>query len=194
MRTSSLLPILRSQLQGELLALLYLHQNDEYSLTDAASRIGATVRAVHHEVGRLADAGLVTQRRHGNLRLIKAADTRMTRPLTELLALSYGPLEVVPHVLDAVDGIRDAYIFGSWARRYRGESGPPPDDVDVLVVGTADLDDLDDAGRRAEAELLRPVHIVRVLPQRWDDVESHDGFLADLSGKPLVPIALEKPR
>jgi predicted nucleotidyltransferase len=27
-------------------------------------------------------------------------------------------------------------VFGSWAARYRGERGPVPGDVDLLVVGT----------------------------------------------------------
>ena len=28
----------------------------------------------------------------------------------------------------------DIFIFGSWAARYRGEPGPPPNDIDVAVV------------------------------------------------------------
>jgi hypothetical protein len=38
---SALLPILRSQVAGDLLALLYLHPDEEYSLTEAASAIDA---------------------------------------------------------------------------------------------------------------------------------------------------------
>jgi DNA-binding transcriptional ArsR family regulator len=191
MKTSALLPILRSQLQGELLALLYLHPDAEYSLTDAAGHIGATVRAVHHEVERLTAAGLVEERRRGNMRLVKAAETRLSKPLTELLALTYGPVAILPHELSAVDGVREAYVFGSWARRYSGEPGSPPADVDVLVVGTADLDDLDDAARRAEKILLRPVNITRVLPERWDDTSQDDGFIADVRSKPRVQIEME---
>lgn len=189
-KTSALLPILRSQLQGELLALLYLHPAVEYSLSDVARHIGASVRAVHHEVERLTATGFVQERRLGNMRLIKAAETRMSRPLTELLALTYGPLAVLPDELADVDGIQKAFVFGSWARRYAGEAGPPPADVDVLVVGSADLDDLDEAARRAEKVLHSPVHITRVLPARWDGEADDDGFLADVRRKPRVPIEL----
>ncbi|WP_084182326.1 nucleotidyltransferase domain-containing protein [Mycolicibacterium austroafricanum] len=188
MKTSALLPILRSQLQGELLALLYLHPESEYSLTEAAAQIGASVRAVHHEVGRLADAGLVQDHRRGNMRLVRAADTRLSRPLTELLALTYGPLPVLAQELSSVAGIDEAYVFGSWARRFTGEPGPPPADVDALVIGTADLDDLDDAARHAEKTLLRPVNVTRVLPHQWADPAQDDGFLADVRGKARVSI------
>lgn len=189
-RTSALLPILRSQLQGELLALLYLHPESEYSLTQVAGQIGATVRAVHHEVGRLIDAGLVRERRLGNLRLVRAGDTQLTRALTELLALTYGPLPVLAQELVRVAGAVEAFVFGSWAQRFTGEPGPPPTDVDVLVVGTPDLDDLDAAARRAEKTLLRPVNISRVLPDRWADPAQDDGFLAGIRSGARVRIEL----
>lgn len=190
MKTSALLPILRSQLQGGLLAQLYLHPDREYSLTEVAKYLGASITAVHHEVERLVAAGLVDERRHGNMRLVRAGESRLARPLTELLALTYGPIAVLPDELAAVQGIRQAYLFGSWARRYGGEPGPPPGDVDVLVVGSTDLDDLDEAARRVEKTLQLPVHIVRILPERWDSQAPDDAFLADIRSKPRLLIAL----
>ena len=70
----ALLPLLRSRVQGELLALLYLHPDGEYSLTDAAKHIGVTPRAVHAEASRLVAGGLILDRRVGNTRLLRAAD------------------------------------------------------------------------------------------------------------------------
>jgi len=91
-RAPPLLPLLRSRVQGDLLALLYLRPDREYSLTEAAARIGASVKAVHQEASRLVDAGLLVDRRLGNLRLLRAAtDTPLSRPLTDLLAVTYGP-------------------------------------------------------------------------------------------------------
>jgi predicted transcriptional regulator len=43
--------------KGDLLALLYLHPDRDYSLTEAARSIGASVRAVHTEATRLIAAG-----------------------------------------------------------------------------------------------------------------------------------------
>src|SRR5579859_1485806 len=148
---SALLPILRSQVAGELLALLYLHLEDEYSLTEAANAIGANLNAVHYEAAKLSEGGLISTRKRGNLRLIKAvADSPLTRPLTDLLAVTYGPLPVLTDLIADVEGISEAYIYGSWAARYRGEPGPVPVDVDVLVVGTPDLDGLDEVAEKAQ--------------------------------------------
>jgi DNA-binding transcriptional ArsR family regulator len=186
----ALLPILRSQVAGDLLALLYLHPNAEYSLTEAADAIHASLNAVHHEASRLAEAGLINDRKRGNLRLIRAVtDSILSRPLTDLLAVTYGPLPVLTELLATVQGVAEAYIYGSWAARYRGEPGPLPVDVDVLVIGTAALDDLDDAAEQAQRTLRRPVNIRRVRAEIWDEANPSDPFLQSVRSRPLVSIS-----
>jgi len=185
----ALLPILRSQVAGDLLALLYLHPDAEYSLTEAADAIHASLNAVHHEATRLAEAGLINARKRGNLRLVRAeTDSLLSRPLTDLLAVTYGPLPVLTELLATVQGVAEAYIYGSWAARYRGEPGPIPVDVDVLVIGTAALDDLDDAAERAEQTLRRPVNIRRIRPEIWGQTDPADPFLRSVRSRPLVGI------
>ena len=194
MRTAppALLPLLRSHVQGGLLALLYLHPDREYSLTDVARQIGATVKSVHVEAGRLVQAGLVADRRIGNTRLLRAGDrSPLTRPLTDLLAVTYGPLPVLTDLLAPVPGVAQAYIYGSWAARYQGEGGPLPADIDVLVVGTADLDDLDEVARRAAQVLGREVNIRRVRPGTWHDPDPTDVFLSSVRDRPLVELDLD---
>ena len=187
----ALLPLLRSQVQGELLALLYLHPDGEYSLTDAARHIGVTPRAVHAEASRLVAGGLIVDRRVGNTRMLRAATgTPLTRPLTDLLAVTYGPLPVLTDALGSVPGVQHVYIYGSWAARYLGEIGPVPVDVDVLVIGTADLDDLEEAARRCEPVLGREVNIRRIRPHIWDRGRTSDPFLTSVRSKPLVKLDL----
>jgi predicted nucleotidyltransferase len=191
MRTPAppLLPLLRSQVQGDLLALLYLHPERSYSLTEAAGRIGVSVKAVQQEATRLVEAGFLADERRGPLRLIRArTDSPVARPLTDLLAVTYGPMPVLTDVLGGVDGIVHAFIYGSWAARYRGEPGPVPVDVDVLVVGTADVDDLHAAALAAEERLGRPVDIRRVRLPLWEAAE--DPFLATVRDRPLVELDL----
>jgi DNA-binding transcriptional ArsR family regulator len=185
----ALLPILRSQVAGALLALLYLHPEDEYSLTEAASAIGASLNAVHYEADKLSEGGLITTRKRGNLRLIRAVtDSPIARPLTDLLAVTYGPLPVLTDLVTGVGGITDAYIYGSWAARYHGEPGPTPVDVDVLVVGSADPDDLDEIADKARATLRRPVNIRRIRPETWNASDPSDPFIRSVKSRPLVTI------
>jgi DNA-binding transcriptional ArsR family regulator len=181
-----LLPLLRSPFQGELLAWLFLHPEDEASLTDLARRFQVSESTVSREASRLRAADLIGERRAGNLRLVRAnTETVIARPLTELLALTYGPKAVLGELLPRVNGVAEAYIYGSWAARYRGEPGPVPKDVDVLVVGTADEDDLYEVARTAERALGREVNIRRVSAGAWAE-PGDDPFLAAVRERPLV--------
>jgi len=171
------------------LALLYLHPEDEYSLTEAAAAIGANTNAVHYEAVKLTEGGLIRNRKRGNLRLIRAVtDSLLTRPLTDLLAVTYGPLPVLTDLITQNEVIADAYIYGSWAARYGGEPGPVPADVDVLVVGTADLDDLDELAQKAQVTLHRPVNIRRIRPETWNASNPTDPFIRSVKSRPLVTL------
>ncbi len=190
-----LLPLLRSRAQGELLALLYLHPDREYSLTEAASLIGVSVKTIHTEASRLVTAGFANDSRRGNVRLLRAVTGALvTRPLTDLLAVTFGPLPVLTDLLAGAGGVTAAFIYGSWAARYLGEPGPVPHDVDVLVVGTADRDELEEIARSARARLGRPVDIRRISPAAWASTDPDDAFLASVRQRPLVelPVAEHK--
>ncbi|MFB9447431.1 winged helix-turn-helix transcriptional regulator [Dactylosporangium vinaceum] len=185
---SRLLPLLRSPLLGELLAWLYLHPGDSSSVAELSRRFGTSQSTVSREADHLVRAGLLREERRGNLRLLQADLTNpLARPLTDLLALTYGPAAVLADVLPAIAGVEAAYIYGSWAARYAGEAGPPPVDVDVLVVGDADEDDLADAARAAERRLGREVNIHRVSAAAWH-APGDDPFLTSVRSRPSYAI------
>ena len=181
-----LLAIFRTQLQGELLARLYLRPWDaDASITDLAVELHRPVATVHREATRLVQAGLLTERHSGRSILLGVPqDELVTRPLTELLAVTFGPLPVLRDLLADTPGVQEAYIYGSWAARYHGEPGPVPVDVDVLVVGDADPDDLFDLASTAEKTLGREVNVQRVRLSSWQ--AGTDPFVATVRSRPLV--------
>jgi predicted nucleotidyltransferase/AraC-like DNA-binding protein len=185
-----LLPLLRSRLQAEVLTLVLLNPQREWSLTELASRTGASISSVQREITRAEQTGVVSSRRLGNVRLVNAADSPLTASLTELLLRSFGPRQVLAEEFEGVEEIEKAYLFGSWAARYAGEAGRPPADLDVLVIGTPDRDELDDAAQRAESRLAREVNVTIRSPAWWR--EGTDGFHADVTRRPLVPIFNEE--
>ena len=184
-----LLPLLRSRLQADLLTLVLLNPDREWKLVDLARLIGASASTAGREVTRAEQAGVVTARWVGNTRLVRAADSPLTEPLSELLLRSFGPRQVLAEELGPVAGIAQAYIFGSWAARYRGTPGRPPADVDVLVIGSPDRDELDDATQDASARLAREVSVTIRTSQWWDS--GTDGFHTEVTSRPLVQILPE---
>ena len=94
-------------------------------------------------------------------------NSRIAPALTDLLALTYGPLPVLEREITGLKGVTAAYIYGSWAARYRGKPGAIPNDIDLLVIGTVSLDSLDEVSNRAEKVLGREVNIRRISAKEW---------------------------
>jgi DNA-binding transcriptional ArsR family regulator len=184
------LPILRSQQQGEILALLLVDPDLEISLTEIAERTGAPHPSVYREIQRAEQAGLVTTRKVGNTRLVRA-DTASPyySGLSEVLTRSFGVPAVLAGLLQPVRGISEAYIYGSWAARHQGQPGQRPiGDIDVLVLGEPDRDQLYGALSTAEKRLGRPV---QVTIRSTDWLDSGSGSFHDtVTSRPLLRLPL----
>ncbi len=181
----ALLPVFRSQLQADILAALLLNPGRECSLTELSQRFGAPLSTVHGEVKRLTEAGLLRRRNIGRSALVRAnPGNRLVEPLTELLLLSWGPLQVVAAEFAELEGAERVLIFGSWAARYLQRPGPPPHDLDVLVVGRPTRESVYDAADRAQQRLAMPVNPVIRSAEAWRDTA--DPLLEQIRSGPFV--------
>ncbi|WP_394253548.1 hypothetical protein [Arthrobacter pityocampae] len=188
---SALAPLLRSNTQGDLLALLLLRPDQEYTLTELGHEVGAVPATVHREISRLVDSGLLKDRRQGKSRLVSAnTEARLYGPTRALIEATYGPRVVLESILQEMPGLRHALIFGSWAARYRGNDGAAPNDIDVLLVGDVTRRDVLRAAEEASRLTRQDVNIERVSSDAWD--KKTDPFLTTILNKPLVELHLEK--
>lgn len=192
-----LLPILRSRTQAGVLVVLLLNPGLELSQTELAERLGAPLTSVIDEVRRLEQAGILASRSVGRARLIRAGDSILVAPLTELVVRAFGPVEIVGEEfadLAARRGVVTLAVFGSWAARYLGEVGPEPADIDVLVVvedATMDREPIYAAADRAGVRLGRPVNPTVVGAARWNGRgQGEDPFLDEVASRPIIEVRL----
>jgi DNA-binding transcriptional ArsR family regulator len=189
MRSESptLLPIFRSQPQAELLSILFLHPERDYTATELSRRLGIPLSTLHREAQRLEDAELITSRKVGRARLLRAnSANRLFKPLTHLLTATFGPHAVVAEEFGGLPDVERLLIYGSWAARYRGEVGPPPNDIDVLLVGRPNRFTVYDAADRAQERLGIPVNPMIFSPTRWSD--PNDGLVQQIRSSPMLDL------
>lgn len=84
--------------------------------------------------------------------------------LDSILLKTIGPKAVLEERLCGLRGVDHALIYGSWARRYHGEPGPLPQDVDLMVIGTGDISEIRAAADRASRTLGRDVNVSVLAP------------------------------
>lgn len=183
----ALFPVFRSPAQAEILAALLLHPAVERTVTDLSRQLNLPQATVSDEVARLVDAELLTARRVGRSNLLRPnTANRLLAPLSEIVLGTMGPHLAVADAFGEVAGIERILIYGSWAARYKGEPGPPPNDLDILVVGSPDRTAVYAAADAVERSTGLPVHPVIASPQRWSD--DADSLIADIKANPVVDI------
>lgn len=159
----------------------------EWTIDELAERTGEPYQTVATEVRRLERSGLLTATAVGRTKLLRAArDSPYLRPLAQLATMAFGPPVVIAEEFDEVDGVDAIFIYGSWAARYEGKPGPSPQDIDVLVLGRPDRDDVFDAARRAERRLGREVNVTQRTCRQWETAS--DGFAEQVRSSPMVKV------
>ena len=78
-------------------------------------------------------------------------------------------------------------IYGSWAARRAGESGPFPNDVDLLVIGSAPRRTLSAIATAAGERLDLPVNVTRLGRGEWE-AEEPSPFVSTIRSRPIVDV------
>jgi DNA-binding transcriptional ArsR family regulator len=187
-KASVLAPVLRSETQARLLAAVLLQPDREASIADLARETGSDPGNLHSEVERLVQAGILADRRVGRTRLLRAGDSALVGPLADLLLLGYGPKTAVEDALTDMPDIEQAFIGGSWAARYHGQAGAFPHDVDVIVVGKPNRDDVTEAVIEALRAVGQDGQVIFRSPTAWR--EAKDTFTRTAKDSPLVELTI----
>lgn len=186
----SLAPILRSDTQGRLLARVLVDPTVEHNLSELVAWTESSMPTVQREVGRAELAGIVLTRKVGPTRLVRAnIDHPLYPAVSRLVLATYGPPAVIAAEFADLTGAEAVVLFGSWAARYLGEEGRAPNDIDVLVIGDADRDAVDDASDRAEARIGVPVQATVRSRAQWSS--SREPFIREVRSRPLVSVLVD---
>lgn len=188
MRTSafSLLPIFRSELQARLLALLFLNPDREWPGPELARRTETARQTVNDEVRRLGAAGLVIAKTTGTAKLYRAPiESPLYEPLRELIEKTLGVEVALVRVLADVPGIESAAIYGSWAAGHLH----PTSDLDLLIIGEVDFDDVSDVVREVEELAGREIGInVYTREELNQRIASGGGFIKNILSREMKPL------
>ena len=176
------------KIRQAILASTFMDPDRWWYLSDLARHLDTTPSALQRELERLATIGVLRRRKDGNRVYFQAnRECPYFAELQGLMVKTAGIVDVLREALaPAADRIRAALVYGSFARAEEHASS----DVDLLVIGEADLAELAPLLRKAEQRLGRPVNVsVRGEQEVGNQRAAGNHFLASiLSGSKLFII------
>lgn len=184
-KVPSALPLFRSEMQLRLLALLLLQPERRWTLSELSSALKAPASSVHRELGRIEGAGLLIRETASKPhRFVGAKDSPLFEPLSQLLARTVSVEDDLRDALD-VPGVLAAAIHGSWAAGNRR----PDSDIDVVVIGDADLRGLRRRSRSVASRAGRRIDLTLFGSDEFRALAQEGrGFLQHLAEEPTIPL------
>lgn len=181
----SLSSVLFPGYRRRVLGLLLLQPDESLHGREIARRTGLTQGTLTRELRLLADVGLLTQEKRGNLTLYRAnRASPIFAELSGILRKTSGLADVVVEALMSLaDAIDVAFIFGSVARGAESAGS----DVDLLVIGSVDFGMLVEALYPAQQQLGREINPKVFSVREWKSkLQQKSSFTTDVLRKPKM--------
>jgi hypothetical protein len=109
---------------------------------------------------------------------------RQSHPADIVSVLEEDFSDHIHEFLPLFTGEQRAVIFGSYAARATGEPGPPPGDIDLLLIGDISFEDGYDLAHAASRELGMEVNPVIRTVEEWEN--DGTGFAAEVRARPTL--------
>ncbi len=169
---------LRSVLRQKLLTFFYVNRSARVYVRQLAVALRADSTNVSRELARLEKEGLLRSELEGRqLYYSLNRDYPFLKPLFALLHGSIGIQPTLTPALQAVSGIRSAWIYGSFAKNEADAAS----DIDLLIVGQPDQPQLASEIQKAEKALRREINYTVLSPQELAQrLRKNDPFIADI--------------
>lgn len=176
----------RSRIRQRLLAILIDNPRGRLHLRELARRAGTSAGTAARELGRLTDAGIAAREAEGSQVYYHAAmDSPLYPAVRDLVRRTIGAASVLRRELASLPGVESAVIVGSYA----SGAMQPGSDIDVLLIGNPDRDELTDRLERASRVIGRPVNETVMTRAELDVRRARgDGFVASIDSGPTIDI------
>jgi predicted nucleotidyltransferase len=169
---------LRSELRRKLLTFFYVNRGARVYVRQLANALQVDSTNLSRELARLAREGFLHSEPEGRqLYYSLNRSYPYLKPVFTLLQGSIGIEPTLRRVLEAVDGVQSAWIFGSFAK---GEADTASD-IDLLIVGMPDQARLASEVRKVEKAMRREInYTVLTRNELKRRLAEHDTFVNDI--------------
>jgi predicted nucleotidyltransferase len=169
---------LRSKARQRLLAYYFTNPTARHHLRDLAQRLSIDPSNLSKELGRLEREGLFRSEASGRQKYFQLnRQYPLFREVRSIVAKTIGAVPLIAQSLKKIDGLEEAYLYGSFARNQQDAAS----DIDVLVIGAPRSEVLADTVGKLERQLGREVNYTVLTRKEFASRRSRkDAFLENV--------------
>jgi predicted nucleotidyltransferase len=156
---------LRSKARQRLLAYYFTNPAARLHLRDLAERLSIDPSNLSKELGRLEREGLFRSEVSGRQKYFQLnREYPLFDEVRSIVAKTIGAVPLITQSLKKIEGIGEAYLYGSFARNQQDAAS----DIDVLVIGNPKGEALAEAMQKLERQLGREVNYTVLTRKEFD--------------------------
>ena len=176
----------RSRARQQLLVYYFTNPTARHHLRDLAARLAIDPSNLSKELGRLEREGLFRSEVSGRQKYFQLnREYLLFDEVRKIVAKTIGAAPVITQSLQRIEGIDEAYLYGSFASNQQDAAS----DIDVLVIGAPREEALAQAMRRLERQLGREVNYVVLTPKEFKSRRTRkDAFLENVWHNKRIPL------
>jgi predicted nucleotidyltransferase len=169
---------LRSTTRKRLLAYYFTNPTARHHLRDLAQRLGVDPSNLSKELAHLEREGLFRSELSGRQKYFQLnREYSLYNEVRSIVAKTIGVVPLLSQSLRTLDGVKEAYLFGSFASSQQISSS----DIDVLVIGQPNEEQLAQTAQKLERQLGREINYTVLTPNEFKQRRARkDTFLENV--------------
>ena len=169
---------LRSKARQRVLAYYFTNPTARHHLRALAQRLRVDPSNLSKELGRLERGGLLHSEVNGRQKYFQLnREYPLFDEVRGIVAKTIGAAPLIAQSLKKIEGLGEAYLYGSFARNQQDAAS----DIDVLVIGTPREEVLAETMRKLERRLGREINYTVLTRKEFKSRRARkDAFLENV--------------
>jgi len=176
----------RSQIRTKILNYFFLNEESRIYINELARIIESDPKNVYRMLVRLEEEGVLKSEFRGKERyFFSNISNPIYKSYKDIFLKTAGIDVLLKNAIKNVPGLKEAYIFGSYAnRRYNAES-----DIDILLIGTHKVLNIQKVLHKIQKQIGREINTVNITPDELKKKRaSGDQFIKDIFAHKVIKL------
>ena len=170
--------IFKSKVRKEIFRIYYTNPDKEYYLRELERTLRLPVSMIQRELRNLEKTGVFAHRKQGNLVYYYLnKNYPLFDEFKSIISKTIGAQGLIKDVLNKVDGIKVAFLYGSFAKNEENADS----DIDLFLVGNIDERKIVNEINQLEKILKREINYTIYRPVEFHKkLQKREGFIVDV--------------